>query len=93
VLLTVAVDVHFRIEPTRVVEGPSLNKSYPRHGGNIRKDWRPALWTKVPLNRLTTIASVVECLKLPVPVVNQIRTFWWCKPPKIGRQRMHQRSE
>jgi hypothetical protein len=23
-----------------------------------------------------------------VPVVNQIRTYWWCNPPKIGRQRM-----
>jgi hypothetical protein len=26
---------------------------------------------------------------LPVPVVNQIRTYWWCNPPKIGRQRMY----
>ena len=25
---------------------------------------------------------------IPVPVVNQIRTYWWCNPPKIGRQRM-----
>src|SRR5450759_5861185 len=25
---------------------------------------------------------------LPVPVVNQIRTYWWCSPPKIGRRRM-----
>jgi transposase len=24
----------------------------------------------------------------PVPVVNQIRTYWWCSPPRIGRQRM-----
>jgi hypothetical protein len=24
-----------------------------------------------------------------VPVVNQIRTYWWCNPPKIGRQRMY----
>ena len=23
-----------------------------------------------------------------VPVVNQIRTYWWCSPPRIGRQRM-----
>src|SRR6266478_4926893 len=23
----------------------------------------------------------------PVPVVNQIRTYWWCSPPRIGRQR------
>jgi len=23
-----------------------------------------------------------------VPVVNQIRTYWWCSPPRTGRQRM-----
>src|SRR5260370_41918119 len=23
-----------------------------------------------------------------VPVVNQIRTYWWCSPPRIRRQRM-----
>src|SRR5258708_2511400 len=23
-----------------------------------------------------------------VPVVNQIRTYWWWSPPRIGRQRM-----
>jgi hypothetical protein len=23
--------------------------------------------------------------RLVVPVVNQIRTYWWCNPPKIGR--------
>src|SRR6266404_5175733 len=28
-------------------------------------------------------------VSLPVvPVVNQIRTYWWCSPPRIGRQRM-----
>src|SRR5258705_13776483 len=26
--------------------------------------------------------------KTPVPVVNQIRTYWWCSPPRTGRQRM-----
>jgi transposase len=25
---------------------------------------------------------------LGVPVVNQIRTYWWCSPPRTGRQRM-----
>ncbi|SRR6266446_577679 len=24
---------------------------------------------------------------LPVPVVNQIRIYWWCSPPRTGRQR------
>jgi hypothetical protein len=23
-----------------------------------------------------------------VPVANQIRTYWWCSPPRTGRQRM-----
>jgi hypothetical protein len=23
-----------------------------------------------------------------MPVVNQIRTYWWCSPPRIGRQRI-----
>jgi hypothetical protein len=23
-----------------------------------------------------------------LPVANQIRTYWWCSPPRIGRQRM-----
>jgi len=25
---------------------------------------------------------------MAVPVANQIRTYWWCSPPRIGRQRM-----
>src|SRR5712692_9705846 len=25
---------------------------------------------------------------MSVPVVNQIRTYWWCSPPRTGRQRM-----
>jgi hypothetical protein len=33
-----------------------------------------------------------ELLKLgfevAVPVVNQIRIYWWCSPPRTGRQRM-----
>jgi hypothetical protein len=24
-----------------------------------------------------------------VPVLNQIRTYWWCNAPNIGRQRMY----
>src|SRR5258705_12208752 len=24
----------------------------------------------------------------PVTVVNQIRTYWWCSPPRTGRQSM-----
>src|SRR6266404_9552274 len=28
------------------------------------------------------------CFRRVVPVVNQIRTYWWCSPPRTGRQRM-----
>src|SRR6266478_3477528 len=29
------------------------------------------------------------CLEeVVVPVVNQIRTYWWCSPPRTGRERM-----
>jgi alkylation response protein AidB-like acyl-CoA dehydrogenase len=27
-------------------------------------------------------------IMIPVPVANQIRTYWWCSPPRIGWQRM-----
>jgi hypothetical protein len=26
--------------------------------------------------------------EMPVPVENQIRTYSWCNPPRIGRQRI-----
>ena len=61
-LRTVAIDVHFRIEPACVIEGASFDKRESRHSGDIREDRRSAFRTKVPLNRLTTVASVVECL-------------------------------
>jgi hypothetical protein len=56
--------MHFRIEPARVVESASLDKGDSRHDGGIRKDWRPALRTKVSLNGLAAIARVVERLEL-----------------------------
>ncbi len=31
--------------------------------------------------------AAMEALIL-VPVANQIRTYWWCSPPRTGRQRM-----
>ena len=61
-LRAVAIYVHFRIEPTRLIERASLDQCEPRHDGDIREDWRPAFRTKVPVNRLTTVASVVKCL-------------------------------
>jgi hypothetical protein len=29
-----------------------------------------------------------DSTRMPVPVDNQIRTYWWCSPPRIGRQRI-----
>jgi hypothetical protein len=59
-LRTIAINMYFRIEPTCVIEGASLDKSEARHDGEIRENWRPAFRAKIPLNWLTTIASVVK---------------------------------
>ena len=56
--------MHFRIEPTRVVQGARFDKGDSWHDGRIGKDWRAAVRTKVPLNGLTAIASVVKGLEL-----------------------------
>jgi hypothetical protein len=58
--LTIAINMYFRIEPTCVVERASLNKRDTWHHGEVREDWRPTFWTEIPLNWLTTIASVVK---------------------------------
>ncbi len=34
------------------------------------------------------LTTPAQAQQQPVPVVNQIRTYWWCSPPRIGRQRM-----
>jgi hypothetical protein len=34
------------------------------------------------------LGSTVDYTLCVVPVVNQIRTYWWCSPPRTGRQRM-----
>ena len=34
------------------------------------------------------IGTAPFCSGSPVSVANQIRTYWWCSPPRIGRQRM-----
>jgi hypothetical protein len=52
--------MYFRIEPICVVERASLNKRNTGHHGEVRKDWRPTFGTEIPINGLTTIASVVK---------------------------------
>ena len=58
-LRTIAIHMHFGIEPTCVVERTSLNKSDPWHNGDVREDWRPTFWTEVPLNWLDAVARLV----------------------------------
>src|SRR6266404_6925385 len=36
----------------------------------------------------TSRQLITKSEKWPVPVVNQIRTYWGCSPPRTGRQRM-----
>jgi hypothetical protein len=42
----------------------SFNEAEFGHDGNVGEDWRSTLWTEISFNRLTSIASAVERLKL-----------------------------
>jgi hypothetical protein len=47
----------------------------------------------VPVKQIKLPSDSVRAdLCLGVPIVNQIRTYWWCSPPRIGRQRMRPAS-
>ncbi|SRR6266849_2724786 len=48
------------------------------------------LWheTDIPARTPDVRLQVQSGKHLLVPVVNQIRTYWWCSPPRTGRQRM-----
>jgi hypothetical protein len=61
-LLAVAIDMHFGIEPAGIVERSSLDERDARHCRGIREDGRAALWTEVSVNRLTTFAGVMKSL-------------------------------
>ena len=60
VLRTVTVNVHFGIEPTRVIKSTSFDQPEFRHDGNVGYDWRSALWTKVSVNWLAAVTSIVK---------------------------------
>src|SRR6516162_6944188 len=66
VLRAVAIDVHFGIEPSRVVKSARFDEHGVRHHGDVRGDRRSALRTEVSVDRLTTIAGVVKCLNRPL---------------------------
>ena len=38
-LLAVAIDMHFRIKPTRVIEGARVNKGEIGYNGSLKDDW------------------------------------------------------
>jgi hypothetical protein len=42
-----------------------------------------------PSDWFFSLAGTIAVLVItPVPTANQIRAYWWCSPPRIGRQRM-----
>ena len=65
-LRAIAINMQFRIQPTGIIEASGFNKREFRHYSDIGGYWRSAFGTEVSLNRLTAIASVVKCLKLPL---------------------------
>jgi hypothetical protein len=47
--------------------------------------------TRIEASRTSTPETPAEAKQVdghPVPTANQIRLYWWCSPPRIGRQRM-----
>src|SRR6266850_7430341 len=62
------------------------------HGSGLRSPNQasPSIWSSGVDRRARNgePSCVTTRLTLPVPVVNQIRTYWWCSPPRTGRQRM-----
>ena len=60
VLRTVAVNVHFGIQPTRVIKSTSFDEPEFRHDGYVGYDWRSALWTKVSVNWLAAVTGIVK---------------------------------
>jgi hypothetical protein len=62
-LFTVAIDVHFRIKPTRIIKRSSVYKGETGNTGRVKDDWRSAFWTEASFNELTTIAFVVKCFE------------------------------
>ena len=65
-LFAVAINVHFGLEPTCVVERTSLDEGDTRHHGRVSENGRTALGKKFSINRLTAVPCVVKRFKLPL---------------------------
>ena len=61
-LRAIAVDVEFRIEPTRVIQGTCFDKSNFGHDRSVCEDRRTTFRTEISFNRLAAIAYVVKRL-------------------------------
>src|SRR5258708_14156907 len=68
-------------------ELPELNCwSVEKHAGHLA-----SCNSLTDFRRKSALGRPAQLLKLKfsvVPVDNQIRTYWWCSPPRIGRQRI-----
>jgi HupE / UreJ protein len=49
---------------------------------------RPVWTLPVTFPLIMVAGGAAGMFGLPVPTANQIRVYWWCSPPRIGRQRM-----
>jgi Transposase IS116/IS110/IS902 family len=60
--------------------------------GSTKESYGNRHGSKAPSRPRSTVrprrAHRVPVAQQSVPVVNQIRIYWWCSPPRTGRQRM-----
>ena len=66
VLRAIAIDVHFRVKPSRIVESTGFDKRQFGQYGEIGGNWRSTLRTEIAVNPLTTVAGVMKGLKSPL---------------------------
>src|SRR5260370_37737479 len=80
-------------------DGAESTRSNSVHGGSMSRDIRElvlldirgSIKPRTPLHPPELADGPLHRDVMPapaVPVVNQIRTYWWRSPPRTGRQRM-----